>query len=346
LYRLDGFDADWVDAGNAHKATYTHLDGGDYVFRVRAANNDGRWTETPLALRLHVAPPPWATWWARTLYGAVLCAIVFLLWRAQRRRVLREIAYARRLQLEVDERTAELAERNAEMERVNRQLREVSATDSLTGLGNRRFLHEAMGALAGDSGTVPGGCVLMVIDLDYLKPINDKYGHEGGDAVLVQVAEILRRELRAGDLIVRWGGDEFVVVCRDSDLATAGGLAERIRASVAKRLFRVGEGLMARTSCSIGFAKAPFLPGEPLRFTWQQSLSIADLALYEAKRDRNSWVGWAGTEKTVQVASLMTDLAASPAALEVDGYLTVCRRPWNPDETVDRLRAPRFPVPR
>jgi diguanylate cyclase (GGDEF)-like protein len=344
LYRLDGFDTDWVDAGTAHKATYTHLDGGDYTFRVRAANNDGRWSETPLSLHLQVEPPPWATWWARTLYAAALCILAFLIWRAQRRRVQREAAYARRLQREVDERTAELAERNAEMERVNRQLREVSVTDSLTGLGNRRFLHEAMDTLAGDA--ADGGCVLMVVDLDHLKPINDKYGHEGGDAVLIQVAEILRRELRAGDLIVRWGGDEFVIVCRDSDLVTAGVLADRIRASVAKRLFRVGDGLMARTSCSIGFARAPFFPGTAPRLNWQQSLGIADLALYEAKRDRNSWVGWAGTEKAEHLASLLTDLAASPATLELDGYLTVCRRPWNPDETVDRLRAPRLPTPR
>jgi hypothetical protein len=56
-------------------------------------------------------------------------------------------------------------------------------------------------------------------------------------------------------------------------------------------------------------------------------------------------VGWAGTEKAASLPSLLTALSASPAALELDGYLTVCRRPWNPDETVDRLRAPRFQAP-
>jgi diguanylate cyclase (GGDEF)-like protein len=345
-YRLDGFDTDWVNAGAARQATYTNLSGGDYVFRVRAANSDGRWNETPLALTVRVAPPPWATWWARTLYGLGFAAILFFVWFGQHQRVRREAAYARRLKDEVDARTAELAERNRDMERANEQLREASVSDSLTGLGNRRYLHDAMDALlrkpSGADG-VPTRFVLMVIDLDYLKPINDEYGHEGGDAVLVQVAEILRREFRSADLIVRWGGDEFVVLCLDADLAMASTLAERVRSSVAKRIFRVGEGLVARTSCSIGFAPSPFIPGAAQQFDWEQSLAIADVALYEAKRNRNSWVGWGGTEKAAELPSIPAALSADPAALEKDGFLVVRRRPWNPEETVDQLRAPRRP---
>jgi len=342
-YRLDGFDSDWVDAGAGRQATYTNLSGGDYVFRVRAANSDGRWNETPLSLRVRVAPPPWATWWARTLYGIGFAAILFFVWFGQHQRVRREAAYARRLKEEVEARTAELAERNRDMERVNAQLREASVSDSLTGLGNRRYLHDAMDALLRKSAGAPLRFVLMVIDLDYLKPINDEYGHEGGDAVLIQVAEILRREFRAADLIVRWGGDEFVVLCLDTDLATASTLAERVRSSVAKQIFRVGEGQVARTSCSIGFAPAPFIPGHPQQFDWEQSLSIADVALYEAKRNRNSWVGWGGTEKAAELPSIPAALAADPATLEADGFLVVRRRPWNPEETVDQLRAPRRP---
>jgi diguanylate cyclase (GGDEF)-like protein len=336
-YRLEGFDHDWVDAGASRQATYTHLDGGDYVFRVRAANNDGRWTDTPLSLPLHVSPPPWATWWARTLYVIVCAALFAGLWIGQDRRMQREIAYAKRLKLEVDERTAELAERNREMEQANQQLREVSVSDSLTGLGNRRRLHDVMAA------GIDAPCVLMVIDLDYLKPINDQYGHEGGDALLIQFADILRREFRATDLIVRWGGDEFVVLCRNSDLEGAAELAERVRAAVAKQIFRVGGGRVARTSCTIGFAPVPFIREHPQLLDWQQSLSIADLALYHAKRDRNMWIGWAGTEKAADLPSIHAALAGGPAALVEDGCLIVRRRPWSPEETVDRLRSPRKP---
>ena len=297
-------------------------------------------------LRLHVAPPPWASWWALTIYVGIACALAFLIALAQHRRIQREIAYAQRLRQEVDERTAELAERNRDMERANRQLREISVSDSLTGLGNRRFLQEALAGMGSEAARgIVSDCVLMIIDLDRLKPINDEYGHEGGDAVLIQVAEILRREFRPTDLIGRWGGDEFVVVCRHTDMAVASTLAERVRSSVAKRIFRIGDGLAARTSCSIGFAPIPFIPGQSMAFDWEQSLSVADLALYEAKKNRNQWIGWAGTEKAAHLPSILADLAANPAALELDGYLIASRRPWNPDETVDRLRAPRFPSP-
>jgi diguanylate cyclase (GGDEF)-like protein len=273
---------------------------------------------------------------------------LYFVWLAQHRRVQREAAYAQRLKLEVEARTAELAERNLDMERANQRLREASISDSLTALGNRRSLHEAMSALfapaAPDSTAAPPApCVLMVVDLDYLKPINDQYGHEGGDAVLVMVADILRRVYRSADLIVRWGGDEFVVLCRNSDLAVASALAERVRAAVADQIFRVGDGAVVRTSCSIGYAPVPFIPGHPELLDWEQSLSIADAALYEAKRERNTWVGWSGTSKAAELPSLQAALAADPAALEKDGYIVARRRPPSPQDTVDVLRAPRRP---
>jgi diguanylate cyclase (GGDEF)-like protein len=349
-YRLDGFDKDWVSADSSRQATYTNLDGGDYVFRVHAANADGHWNETPIALHVHVAPPPWATWWARSLYVCAFAAILGWVWMAQQRRLRREEAYGRRLQIEVDSRTAELAERNHDMERANQKLRAASVTDSLTGLGNRRCLHDAMTSLFSPdetaSGKPPPRFVLMVIDLDCLKPINDQYGHEGGDAVLIQVAEILRLAFRPIDLIVRWGGDEFVVLCMDTDMAVAGKLAERVRSSVSKRIFRVGDGPVARTSCSIGFAPFPFVADHSDLLDWEETLGIADAALYEAKGDRNTWVGWSGTDKLATLPSVTAALAEDPAGLEGNGYLTVQRRPWNPNETVDLLRNPARTGPR
>ncbi|MGB8693747.1 MAG: GGDEF domain-containing protein, partial [Steroidobacteraceae bacterium] len=274
-------------------------------------------------------------------------ALLFLVWLGQHRRLQREAAYAERLKAEVSARTAELAERNSDMEKANHQLREASVSDSLTGLGNRRCLRDAMALLlgTGTDATVapPAPCVLMVVDLDYLKPINDQFGHEGGDAVLVQVAEILRRVFRSADLIVRWGGDEFVVLCKNADLATASALAERVRSSVAKQIFRVSDGLVARTSCSIGFAPVPLIPGHWRLLDWEQSLRVADAALYDAKRERNTWVGWGGTDKAAQLPTFVAALAADPAGLEKGGFLVVRRRPSNSEDTVDSLRVPRRP---
>jgi diguanylate cyclase (GGDEF)-like protein len=344
-YRLEGFDSDWVSAGAERQATYTNLAAGQYVFQVRAANSDGRWSDVPLSVDVAVRPPPWATWWARSLYVLVALAVLFFVWFSQHRRIRREAAYARRLELEVGARTLELDERNRDLERANQQLRAASVSDALTGLGNRRCLHDAMADLLGTPGSAARRAdvapfVLMIIDLDYLKPINDRYGHEGGDAVLKQVAVILKREFRAADLIVRWGGDEFVVLCPNTDLVNASTLAERVRLTVAKQIFRVGEGRAARTSCSIGFSTVPFIPGRAQRLDWEESLGIADVALYEAKRQRNTWVGWSGTERAAALPSVIGALTTNSSGLEADGYVIGRRRPWNPEETVDLLRSP------
>ncbi len=77
MYKLDGFDRDWVEAGTRRFATYTNLDGGEYVFRVKGSNSDGIWNAEGLAIQLYVQSPPWQTWWAYTLYGLIAALGVF-----------------------------------------------------------------------------------------------------------------------------------------------------------------------------------------------------------------------------------------------------------------------------
>ena len=347
-YMLEGFDRDWVDAGNARQATYTNLDGGHYVFRVKAANSDGRWNDDGVALPIVVGQPLWLRWWAYLLYVAAAALAMYAIWAAQQRKLEREAAYARRLEEEVAARTNEIANRNEQLQQVNNALKEASVTDPLTGLGNRRCLREVVQEMLpsspkGGSLAASPRFVLMIVDLDHLKPINDQYGHDGGDRVLIQIAEILRQLCRTTDRIVRWGGDEFVVLCRDADLDSAAILAERIRSTVAKRIFRVDEGAVARSSCSIGFAPYPFIAEAPTNVSWEQSLSLADCALYQAKEYRNTWVGWAGKARAAGMPQLLEAVETESARLEAEGYLEVRRQPPIGDDTVDRLRALRGP---
>lgn len=342
-YRLDGFDNQWIDAGYVGQATYTNLDGGDYRLRVRAANSDGVWNENGLTLGVKVQPPPWASVWAKLLYVVLAAMALAGAWLAPRRRLQREAQYARRLEAEVEQRTTELAEQNVQLEKMNKQLQEASITDPLTGLGNRRCLRDAMQAgnslPSGQRRSDGRGAVMMVIDLDYLKPINDEHGHDGGDTVLVRVAEILRQIFRSTDLIVRWGGDEFVVLCRDCDLSKASELAELVRSTVAKTVFNISGGAIARTSTSIGFATAPFVVGSNARTNWEESLNIADAALYRAKKQRNTWLGWSGTRDAAGLPSIIAAIDADADDLERKGLLTVVRGSVHTDDTIYRLRA-------
>jgi diguanylate cyclase (GGDEF)-like protein len=334
-YMLEGFDKDWVSAGAKHRVTYTNLAGGHYTFKVSAANSDGKWNETALAIPLVMQPPPWKTPWAYAGYIAAFALLIFAVWYSQHKKLQREARYAQRLQRDVHDRTTELAQRNEELERVNRQLKEASVTDPLTGLGNRRYLRDAMSTLV--KGEQPPTVSLLIIDLDHLKPINDTLGHESGDQILLQVADILRRCCRSTDLVARWGGDEFVIVYRNEDLPAAEVLAERIRARVAKQIFQLTEGKAARTSCSIGFSRFPFVHEAPGLLPWEQCLAVADMALYHAKKQRNGWIGWAGTAAAIDVPGIVKALERDAESLERDGRLDVRRPRFRPEDTVDGL---------
>lgn len=304
-YKLEGFDPEWVPLHGRRSVTYTNLKPGHYTFRLRAANSDGRWNDDGLAVAVDVAAAPWFSAWAFTAYGLLLVGLVLAIVRVQRRKFEREAEYARTLELRVDERTRELSERQVELERVNAELAQASLTDSLTGLANRRFLTEYLEkevALLhrryrkiGEANLGPEALDLafVMVDLDHFKTINDSAGHAAGDAVLKQLKDVLKGVCRNSDIIVRWGGDEVVIVARDLSGDGLTELAERIRSHVAGHVFSIGEERVVRTTCSIGFASYPFFREQLDALSWEQVISVADRALYVAKASgRDAWVGF------------------------------------------------------
>ena len=119
-YRMQGFDSGWIDAGPAHRATYTNLDAGSYVFHVRAANADGAWSSEDLQIPVKVAPAPWNTAAARSVYALAVVSLLAYLWRLQRARHERELQYSRELEHTVRDRTHELEERNQQLQVLTR----------------------------------------------------------------------------------------------------------------------------------------------------------------------------------------------------------------------------------
>ena len=328
-FKLEGFDKDWEHAGSRRTVTYTNLPDGHYTLRVRAANPDGVWNEKGFALPLDVDPAPWLSHWAFGGYTTMFLTVVALCWVGHRRSLVREARYSRRLKDEVTTRTRELAARNMELEIVNGRLERASLTDHLTGLGNRRALIKDMpqilARLEADRlrHDKPLRMTLMLVDLDRLKPINDAHGHEAGDLALEEVAGQLRRCLRDCDRVVRWGGDEFVIVRTQSDLDDAARLAEEIRMKVAELRFRVSETSMAHTTVSIGFACYPFVSEAPLWASWEEVLHLADMALYRAKARRDAWLGWCGLPRAARQTELFRLISADPAAAMNEGYIDI-----------------------
>ena len=214
------------------------------------------------------------------------------------------------------------------------ELRDLALKDTLTGLPNRRFLsefvdREADQALRDWRGKpVPerrapthGRSVgLLILDLDFFKAVNDQHGHAAGDEVLRQCARVVQDAVRKPDLVVRWGGEEFVVAARELARDGIGILAERIRSRIADHPFPLRSGAVLRVTCSIGFSLFPFSPQDPERVSWEQVLGLADHALYQAKaQGRNRVVGIVAGETTVAggdvlVRAVKEDFEAALAA--------------------------------
>lgn len=332
-YWLEGSNRGWVDAGTRRTVTYSNLPGGSYTLHVRAANADGTWNTRGLSLAMKVDPPPWRSSWAYTAYAVLFALACLGGWALIRYRLKREARQREVLEILVRERTRELAAHAQALEVANRRLEEASFTDPLTGLGNRRSLKHTVPQLIAN---MPRGgrLAFMVVDLDRLKPINDESGHEAGDRVLMHVSRILRDCLHGLDTVVRWGGDEFVIVHTCNNLDAASELAERIRIAVSTHRYRLAGSSIARTSCSIGFAMYPFVRAVPGLLTWEEVLRLADAALYRAKGRRNAWVGWTGRRAAPALTTLVT---ADPEGAEADNIIRSCSSEVTSGETIDLL---------
>ncbi|KQZ27623.1 sensor domain-containing diguanylate cyclase [Duganella sp. Root1480D1] len=200
---------------------------------------------------------------------------------------------------------AQLLEKNLELERAYKALEEVSLTDQLTGLRNRRFFLQhvesdvalSLRGYDGGEGGAGSDLVFYMVDLDHFKAVNDRHGHAAGDCVLVQMKDRLREVFRESDYLVRWGGEEFLVLARATDRSGAHVVAERIRQAVSSRDFVLPDGTPLARTCSIGFACYPFLPSHPRLMSWSQVVELADLGLYISKHSgRDAWTAVHATD--------------------------------------------------
>jgi len=155
----------------------------------------------------------------------------------------------------------------------SQQLVQMATTDALTGVFNRKGLEDALQQAVADWRAQHHPLCLVLIDIDHFKAVNDTRGHQAGDRVLTGLAELVRSHVRGQDLLGRWGGEEFLLVCRDTGLIQAVAIAEKLRALVAGHDF--GDGL--RVTASFGVAA---MSSER---SLDQLFAAADTALYRAK---------------------------------------------------------------
>jgi diguanylate cyclase (GGDEF)-like protein len=162
--------------------------------------------------------------------------------------------------------------------RMVHKLETMATTDGLTGLLNKRAMLEAATQKVAAAQRFGRKLSVLVTDIDFFKKVNDTYGHDVGDLVIKGLGEILKRTKRTTDVVARFGGEEFVILCEQTDEAGALQLGERIREELKKTKFRTPTGPLTVT-CSVGAATFP-VAGE----TWDDLFKAADEALYASKR--------------------------------------------------------------
>lgn len=169
-----------------------------------------------------------------------------------------------------------------ETKRLMESLRDSTLLDPMTGLHNRRFLEEYVETLVASVQRKQSHVAILMLDLDYFKMVNDTYGHDAGDAVLKALSNVLKHSVRASDMIIRYGGEEFLIILTDSSGEMADRVAENIRIAVENLKVPVA-GIVLQKTISIGVSDFPS-DSE----TFWQAVKFADVALYQAKdRGRN-----------------------------------------------------------
>lgn len=255
-YRLEGFDKAWVEVDNRRRATYTNLDAGDYVFKVAAANSDGTWNDSGVAIRVRVANAPWETPLAFALYVLMFLATVGGVFAWQHRRL-----------------------------KAAAQLRQLAYYDSLSGLPNIKLFRQRLSESLCEARELNDGLALLYVDLDRFKRINDTLGHTVGDNLIKSVSSRLsqcvhRRGEGVGQFeLARISGDEFLIFLRHRHARReAREMAKDIAEALSEPFASAGQDLVVTASVGAALYPDHGEDGEAL-------LKAADTAVAQAKAE-------------------------------------------------------------
>ncbi len=179
----------------------------------------------------------------------------------------------------------EVLARTIELKKAQDKLKELTIRDTLTGLYNRRYLDEIASRTLAYVSREKQNISILMIDIDYFKDVNDNYGHLVGDKILVDVSSILQKLSRANDIVIRYGGEEFIGILSNSNLQEATAIAQRIRTSIEASSSKINETEVLSITVSVGISSV-----QEYDSSIYDAINRADIALYSAKQNGRNQV--------------------------------------------------------
>ena len=302
-YQLKGLE-DQATETELREIRYAAIPAGKYEFSVLCWQEGRRAVASHASFKFRVRPNFWQTWWAR---GSGIVFFLMVVWGFVLLRTRTESRRRRELEQAV-------AQRNAELMQKNKELEEISLTDPLTSTRNRRYFYETITTDIAqtlrshlkslDPTATPAPrqeLIFVLVDIDRFKRVNDELGHAAGDRLLQEVAKRIASVMRRSDDLVRWGGEEFLLVCRTTDRDNASMLCDRVLEAVREMPFDVGNAVEIHKTCSIGWAPFPWLREDVGLLSIDNVIELADKALYLAKREgRNRAFGMVPSQDALE----------------------------------------------
>jgi diguanylate cyclase (GGDEF)-like protein len=273
-YRLLGLADTWT-SGEDRDLRLINLAPGSYTLELAARTSDGLQSSAPVRLRIEVATP----WWKTPLFylasGLALLAVCRLVWM-WRMRIL--LARQRELERAVQDRTSALVVERQHLMDAREALREQAMRDPLTKLLNRRAIFESLRRMTEQAIREDQHLAVLMADVDHFKSVNDQYGHQTGDAVLVEIAARFTSAVRSYDAVGRYGGEEFILIFANCSRVEAAKRAEDLRRTIDGAPIVIG-GEPVQVTCSFGVSAAT---GRGIVIS--ELIASADAGLYRAKR--------------------------------------------------------------
>ena len=268
FYKLEGFDEDWVALGSRDYISFSNLLPGDYTLNVRAKTLKTDFSE--IAQVTFTVEKPWyLQYWAFILYLAGLIIMFYFGFKVRQWYLLKY-------------ENVDLSRANQKLEENNKDLEEIATRDSLTGLYNRRYFNELMKDLVNIAKRESSNLIFVMLDIDHFKVINDNFGHLAGDDYLVDVAKVLKEELRRStDFAVRYAGDEFALVLFDTTEEKALEIAQAIKNRIGNIKVRK-EYSKEDYSTTVSMGMVCLSAG--IDATPKEIFNVADNALYKVKK--------------------------------------------------------------